>query len=335
MQRMIPLSIVLLLVVQLGSPVWAQDSSGVITVTGMYLSSPYGEYQEILTPCNKFEVWDLRATGPAFTALAQVYAGVDGRYLSDSGRLFVELKGRYRAYEDKAHTDGLFEVTEVVRYSTSPADIEACAWTCERAHGANSPICLAQVDGQCGSRRNSCVSGLDSTRGMADTATEYRWECLGLSGGDNVFCTAPKRAGRPIAGVCGSRRNSCTAGTANAGAVADTATHYRWVCAGAHGGADSGTCTAAKQAGGHPVGHWDYCSSSQPCGVGQGDCDNDRECRPGLRCVDNVQGRYGLSTAIDVCEAPFTAASAGTLVWTGSAAPVVGQPYTVKWASRP
>ncbi len=193
------------------------------------------------------------------------------------GELSVELKGRYRAYEERAHTDGMFEVTEVVRHSTAAGDIKACGAECEDIYGADAPTCLAQVDGQCGRTRDSCVG--DRSFDLPDTASEYRWKCLGLYGGDNVICTLPK---------------------------------------------------AALQNGA-----WDYCSSSQPCGVGQGDCDNDRECRPGLRCVDNVRGRYGLFTAIDVCEAPLTDAPAGTLIWRAATPPVVGQPYTVKWASRP
>ncbi len=82
---------------------------------------------------------------------------------------------------------------------------------------------------------SECQSGLTCTD---DVGTQYGWAanidvCEGASP-------------RPIAGVCGSSRNSCKAGTANAGAVADTTTAYRWVCKGAHGGADSGTCMAAK-----------------------------------------------------------------------------------------
>ncbi len=34
-----------------------------------------------------------------------------------------------------------------------------------------------------------------------------------------------------------------------------------------------------------PVGHFDYCRDFGPCGVGQGDCDKNSECRSGLVCV--------------------------------------------------
>ena len=52
----------------------------------------------------------------------------------------------------------------------------------------------------------------------------------------------------PVQGQCGATRNTCQAGTANDGAVADTASHYRWRCDGAHGGRHSGTCQVAKPA---------------------------------------------------------------------------------------
>ena len=121
----------------------------------------------------------------------------------------MEVRGRYRTYEDvygdeekvHAHSDGLFEITEFVRSSTATADITACEWTCEREHGANSPICLAQVDGQCGSTRNSCIAGSifddDVSIVPIDTTTEYHWVCLGAFGGDDSECMAPKAATPP------------------------------------------------------------------------------------------------------------------------------------------
>ena len=47
---------------------------------------------------------------------------------------------------------------------------------------------------------------------------------------------------------------------------------------------------------------WTGCSSSNQCDIGEGDCDNDNECLPGLKCVDNVGGKYGFSSSSDVCE---------------------------------
>jgi len=41
-----------------------------------------------------------------------------------------------------------------------------------------------------------------------------------------------------------------------------------------------------------------------PCGEGQGDCDSDAECEPGLVCVHNVGADYGWPWSRDVCEQP-------------------------------
>ena len=183
--------LMLLAVVLTSGQVRAQDSE-IITVTGFYIQYS-GEYENVLLPCQSSEVWDLATDSSAFTTLSQRYTDLEqSRQLGKYRELFVELRGRYRAYTDKVHTDGFFEITEVVRHSTAAVDPTTCPLECEDIHGANSPTCLAQVDGQCGSTRNSCVSGPYSGRREEDTATEYRWECLGLYGGDTVVCTAPK-----------------------------------------------------------------------------------------------------------------------------------------------
>ena len=186
MRGMIGFHIVLLLMVFPGDLVGAQDSE-IITVTGLYSSSLYGEYREILTPCDSLEVWDVVSNGSAFYALSQVYEGMDSTQLPNN-ELFVEVRGRYTAYRGESHSDGVFEITEFVRHSTAAADITAC--------NANLPSSPDLVDGQCGSTRDSCLAGDPFNRDggdLADTATEYRWMCLGSYGGDNsAVCTAPK-----------------------------------------------------------------------------------------------------------------------------------------------
>ena len=53
-----------------------------------------------------------------------------------------------------------------------------------------------------------------------------------------------------------------------------------------------------------PEGHARYCLDCGPCGDGQGDCDGDAQCAPGLSCIDNVGPNYGFGPEIDVCEEP-------------------------------
>ena len=201
MRRLTRVCVALLLLMLPGGLVGAQDSADVITVTGLYVggSGSEAEGQNVLTPCHVLEGWGVAPDSPAFAALTQAYASAETMgQLTKYGQLFVEGRGRYTAYgtEEESHKDGVFEITEFVRSSTAATDITACEWTCERIYGANSPTCLAQVDGQCGSTRNSCVAGGffddDVSFGTVDTETECRWECSGASGGDNAFCTAPK-----------------------------------------------------------------------------------------------------------------------------------------------
>ena len=202
MWRMTGFCAVLLLLVLPSGRVWTQESD-IITVTGLYVGGSEAEGDNTLHPCHVFELWAVETGSSAFTALSAAYDGADSAHLSESGGLFVAVRGRYRAYEDAygdegkahAHNDGIFEITEFVRSSTAAAEITACEWTCERAYGANSPTCLAEVDGQCGNTRSSCMTGdlFDHDEAdLSDTVTEYRWMCTGSYGGDSVICTAPK-----------------------------------------------------------------------------------------------------------------------------------------------
>lgn len=49
-------------------------------------------------------------------------------------------------------------------------------------------------------------------------------------------------------------------------------------------------------------GHGAYCRNACPCGVGEGDCDNDNQCADGLHCASNVGADYGFYWKVDVCE---------------------------------
>jgi len=47
---------------------------------------------------------------------------------------------------------------------------------------------------------------------------------------------------------------------------------------------------------------WEYCSAACPCDDGEGDCDNDSHCKPGLKCVHDVGASYGTTNTVDVCK---------------------------------
>lgn len=50
------------------------------------------------------------------------------------------------------------------------------------------------------------------------------------------------------------------------------------------------------------VGAWNYCSPLCPCDVGEGDCDSDAECMPGLVCNRDIGPAFGWDREVDVCE---------------------------------
>lgn len=63
-------------------------------------------------------------------------------------------------------------------------------------------------------------------------------------------------------------------------------------------GGSCGVCVNNK-----PVGDKDYCTIGLPCSQGQGDCDADAQCQPGLICKDNNGAQFGLPANYDVCVA--------------------------------
>ena len=51
---------------------------------------------------------------------------------------------------------------------------------------------------------------------------------------------------------------------------------------------------------------WGFCSNKLcSCSAGEGDCDVNADCEPGLECHQNVGADYGLSSSLDICEAPI------------------------------
>ena len=111
----------------------------------------------------------------------------------------------------------------------------------------------------------------------------------GMLGGDS-YCTAavPCRAGE---GDCDAD-NECQSGLA---CVDNVGEKYGFA-------APVDVCQPVQLA----LGHDDYCTmeGEGPCGVGEGDCDSDKECESGLVCVEDVGADYGYRTIVAVCEAP-------------------------------
>ena len=55
-----------------------------------------------------------------------------------------------------------------------------------------------------------------------------------------------------------------------------------------------------------PPGDWNYCTSTNKCGLNEGDCDIDSHCKSGLKCgKDNCPSWLGYPTSVDCCYKPL------------------------------
>ena len=56
-----------------------------------------------------------------------------------------------------------------------------------------------------------------------------------------------------------------------------------------------------------PSGGWSCCTSTNQCGIGEGDCDTDSHCSGNLKCgTDNCDTTLGFSPTYDCCYDPAT-----------------------------
>lgn len=60
-------------------------------------------------------------------------------------------------------------------------------------------------------------------------------------------------------------------------------------------------CSLAADCHPDSLGGWGYCTSDCPCESGQGDCDTNSDCAPGLTCIHNVGANFGWYSSVDVC----------------------------------
>jgi hypothetical protein len=70
--------------------------------------------------------------------------------------------------------------------------------------------------------------------------------------------------------------------------------------------------TSAAACSGAPGGG-SFCGAACPCDDGEGDCDSDSECAPGLRCYRDVGAAFGFGADVDVCMAQCPSAGNGSL----------------------
>lgn len=143
---------------------------------------------------------------------------------------------------------------------------------------------------------SECESGLTC---MRDVGAVYGWsadvdvclpECSGIGLGTPDYCTpnCPCSAGE---GDCDSH-DDCGPGTTCVQNV------------GAQFGYPANIDVCVNSCDPQFAGNWDFCKAGcGPCSAGQGDCDSDSECEPGLQCASNVGDHFGYGQSVDVCVA--------------------------------
>jgi hypothetical protein len=178
--------------------------------------------------------------------------------------------------------------------SSSTVDASSCGSSANGGWHFCSAACPCDAgEGDCDGT-DECATGLTCVKNIGAT---YGWDpdvdvceatCHPSANGGFHYCSAscPCTAGE---GDCDSN-SECMPGLT---CVKDVGPRYGWdedvdVC--------EDTCHPSANGGFH------YCSASCPCTAGEGDCDSNSECMPGLTCVKDVGPSYGWDEDVDVCE---------------------------------
>lgn len=159
--------------------------------------------------------------------------------------------------------------------------------------GQLTGACGTQTSNPCNSSANATIDGALAAyyNSISQWLDPQTGNCHSGAIGGASYCSAscPCEDGE---GDCDSNAE-CVAGTT---CVSNVGPNYGWaswvdVCetANCHSGAN---------------GNANYCSNSCTCAAGEGDCDSDAQCDPGLECVDNVGPDYGFASWVDMCEEP-------------------------------
>jgi hypothetical protein len=209
-------------------------------------------------------------------------------YYKGSAHLHFEL----RWDETMAGNDGGYSCTSTTTGTIDPSDFidDHRTWS-----SANGDWSYCTEDSPCFEGQGDCDSDAECGDGLScvlDVGADYGLdsgvdicEYTASSAGDWDYCSedAPCSEGE---GDCDTDAE-CGAGLScsiNVGAS------YGW-------DADVDVCEAAASPG-----DWDYCSASNPCSEGEGDCDTNADCASGLSCSHNVGSNYGWNSILDVCE---------------------------------
>jgi hypothetical protein len=122
---------------------------------------------------------------------------------------------------------------------------------------------------------------------------EFSDDCHTAPLNDSNYCSSSCRCGEGE-GDC-DRDNECQQGlVCNQNVGADYGLRPNLDVCEREEGTDSSCHTV-------PLNDSDYCSSSCPCGEGEGDCDRDSHCESDLLCFHDVGAEYGHRPDLDLC----------------------------------
>lgn len=174
--------------------------------------------------------------------------------------------------------------------SYDPALLNNCWGSNPNGQFIPAPTCCTlgvdcATDGACGGTNNTCGAG--TLNDIADSASQYLWNCNGTNGGANASCSQNKP---PVNGICdNSVINGCTVGTLND--IADSSTYSLWNCDGSNGGTTASCGMRKPITGKCAVAHY-ACSA----GVSSGGYD------AGDRWKWDCMGEYGGANDIGCSE---------------------------------
>ncbi|WP_428267823.1 hypothetical protein [Haliangium sp.] len=174
-------------------------------------------------------------------------------------------------------------------------DVDVCTCPAEDRLGTStfcSALCpCSQGEGDCDSDAE-CESGL---RCFSNVGAQFGLDedvdvCADAINGHNDNCSTSNQCGEGEGGC--DDDDECSAGLT---CFNDT---------GADFGLDPSTDMCATCAPPSRLGKHDFCSEGCECDEGEGDCDSDAECAPGLTCFNNVGADFGYADPdLDVCAA--------------------------------
>jgi hypothetical protein len=192
------------------------------------------------------------------------------------------------------------ELVSTAEIATTEQDITALCHV-----GANGSENYCTSSCTCGIGEADCDSSTQCTAGLKchfNTGANYGFaadvdvcDCpLDSDNGGSSFCSAlcPCDAGQ---GDCDSNNDP---------SIADCATGLTcYTDAGAAFGLDAEDDVCATCLPSSANGTIDFCNPGCPCSEGEGDCDSNTDCDPGLTCFLNVGADFGLPPDTEVCAA--------------------------------